>query len=77
MNQDNIDVSFINDKTRSIDNTYDLISEIFSDNMCKEGEHRTKYFIFSTFLLHNIKFPFNEIWRLFKVILAINPNITR
>ena len=77
MNQDNIDVSFINDKTRSIDNTYDLISEIFSDNMCKEDEHRTKYFIFSTFLLHNIKFPFNEIWRLFKVILAINPNITR
>ena len=77
MSQENIDVSFINDKTRNIDNTYDLISEIFSDNMCKEEEHRTKYFIFSTFLLHNIKFPFNEIWRLFKVILAINPNITR
>ena len=80
MNQnipENLDISFIKEKMVNIDNTYDLITEIFSDNLFNEKEQRTKYFIFSTFLLHNIQFPFQEIWRLFKIILSINPNITR
>ena len=29
MNQENLDVTFINDKTRNLENTYDLISELF------------------------------------------------
>ena len=80
MNQkepENFDVSLINEKIINIDNTYDLISEIFTDNIFNEKEQRNKYFIFSTFLLNHIQFPFNEIWRLFKIILSINPNITR
>ena len=80
MNQkepENFDVSLINEKIVNIDNTYDLISEIFTDNIFNEKEQRNKYFIFSTFLLNHIQFPFNEIWRLFKIILSINPNITR
>ena len=77
MNQENLDVTFINDKTRNLENTYDLISELFGNYLFNEEEERTKYFIFSTFLLNNIKFPFQEIWRLFKIILSINPNITR
>lgn len=74
---ENFDVSLINEKIINIDNTYDLISEIFTDNIFNEKEQRNKYFIFSTFLLNHIQFPFNEIWRLFKIILSINPNITR
>ena len=77
MNKENLDVTFINDKTRNMENTYDLISELFGNYLFNEEEERTKYFIFSTFLLQNIKFPFPEIWRLFKIILSINPNITR
>ena len=77
MNQENLDVTFINDKTRNLENTYDLISELFGNYLFNEEEERTKYFIFSTFLLNNIKFPFQEIWRLLKIILSINPNITR
>ena len=80
MNQkepENFDVSLINEKIINIDSTYDLISEIFTDNIFNEKEQRNKYFIFSTFLLNHIQFPFNEIWRLFKIILSINPNITR
>ncbi len=80
MNQkepENFDVSLINEKIINIDNTYDFISEIFTDNIFNEKEQRNKYFIFSTFLLNHIQFPFNEIWRLFKIILSINPNITR
>ena len=80
MNQniaDNIDVALINEKIINIDNTYDLITEVFSDDIFNEKEQRNKYFIFSTFLLHNIQFPFQEIWRLFKIILSVNPNIIR
>ncbi len=77
MNKENLNVTFINDKTRNMENTYDLISELFGNYLFNEEEERTKYFIFSTFLLQNIKFPFPEIWRLFKIILSINPNITR
>jgi hypothetical protein len=77
MNKENLDVTFINDKTRNLENTYDLISELFGNYLFNEEEERTKYFIFSTFLLNNIKFPFQEIWRLLKIILSINPNITR
>ena len=77
MNKENLDVAFINDKTRNMENTYELISELFGNYLFNEEEEMTKYFIFSTFLLQNIKFPFPEIWRLFKIILSINPNITR
>ena len=77
MNQENnLDLSLINDKTKNIDNTFDIITELFSDNLFNEKEPGVKYFIFSTFLLKNIKFPFQEIWRLFKIIISINPNIT-
>ena len=77
MIQENLNLAFINDKIRNMENAYDLISEIFSDNLYKIEEQRTKYFIFSTFLLQNINFPFQEVWRLFKIIIAINPKITR
>ena len=77
MNKENLDVTFINDKTRNMENTYDLISELFGNYLFNKKEERTKYFIFSTFILQNIKLPFPEIWRLFKIILSINPNITR
>ena len=75
--QDNFDVSIISDKIINIDNTYDLISELFTEKIYTEKEHRIKYFIFSTFLLKNIQFPFEEIWRLYKVLLAINPNLKK
>ena len=69
MNQENnLDLSLINDKTKNIDNTFDIITELFSDNLFNEKEPGVKYFIFSTFLLKNIKFPFQEIWRLFKIV---------
>ena len=72
----NFDLSLINNKIINIENTYDLISEIFSDNIYNEKDQRVKYFIFSSFLLNNIQFPFQEIWRLFKIILSTNPNLT-
>ena len=74
---ENLDVSLINEKIINIDNTYDLITKVFSDNIFNEKEQRNKYYIFSTFLLHNFQFPFQEIWRLFKIILSVNPNIIR
>ena len=75
--QDNLDISLISDKIINIDNTYDLISELFSEKIYNEKEQKIKYFIFSTFLLKNIQFPFQEIWRLLKVLLAINPNLKK
>ena len=78
MNEEKLlDVALIFDKTRNIDNTYDLITELFSDTIFNEKEQSVKYYVFSMFLLKNIKFPFQEIWRLFKIIISINPNMTK
>ena len=76
-NQDDLDVSFITNNAINIDNVYEFISTLFKNNEYDEDEQRKKYFKLSTFLLNNIQVPFNEMWRIFKIILAINPNITK
>lgn len=76
-NQDDLDVSFITNNAINIDNMYEFISMLFENNEYDEDEQRKKYFMLSTFLLNNIQVPFNEMWRIFKIILAINPNITK
>ena len=70
--------NIIFEKIKKIDNTYDLLTEIFSDNISSVNEPNFKYFIITLFLQKkNIQLSFQEIWRLFKVLISINPNIIK
>ena len=70
--------NIIFEKIKTIDNTYDLLTEIFSDNICSVNEPNFKYFIITLFLQKkNIQLSFQEIWKLFKVLISINPNIIK
>ena len=46
--------NIIFEKIKTIDNTYDLLTEIFSDNICSVNEPNFKYFIITLFLQKKI-----------------------
>ena len=79
MNNNNMtfDIIKILEKINKIDSTYDLLSEIFSDNINYASEPNLKYFILSKFFIKNSQLSFDETWKLFKVLISVNPNIIK
>ena len=65
------------EKIKKIENINDLLTELFSDNLNNTQEPSIKYFILNLFLQRKIKITLNEAWKLFKVLLSINPNIIK
>ena len=65
------------EKIKKIDNSYDLLTEIYNDNINCIKEPNLKYFILTIFFHKNSQLPFNEVWKLFKVLISVNPNILK
>ena len=74
----NMNTYKIFDKIKKVDNTYDLLTEIYKDNIYDEEDPNLKYFILAVFLQRkNGQLSLNELWRLFKVIVALNDKIIK
>ena len=69
------DIAKIIEKVNKINNTYELLNEIFSDNLSYITEPNLKYFFISRFFIKNVQLSFNEVWKLFKVLISVNPNL--
>ena len=66
------------EKVKKIDNTYDLLTEIYKDNVNTEKDPNIKYFLLTAFFQRkNTQLSLNEIWRLFKVLVAVNDKMIK
>jgi hypothetical protein len=66
------------EKVKKIDNTYDLLTEIYKDNASTEKDPNIKYFLLTVFFQRkNTQLSLNEIWRLFKVLVAVNDKMIK
>lgn len=73
-----LNANLILEKIKKIDNTYDLLTEIFSNNINYEQDPNIKYFILTIFLQKkNIQLSFKEVWCLFKVLVSINDKLIK
>ena len=69
--------NIIFEKIKKIDNCNDLVTEIYNDDINFIQEPNLKYFILTLFFQKNSQLPFNEVWRLFKILISVNPNIVK
>ena len=70
-------INIILEKIKKIDNTSDLLTEIFNDNINHIQEPNFKYFILTIFFQKNPQLPIDDIWMLFKVLVSVNQNIIK
>ena len=63
------------EKIKKIDNTSDLLTEIFNDSINFSQEPNLKYFILTIFFQKNAQLPIDDIWMLFKVLVSVNSNL--
>ena len=66
------------EKIKKIENTYDLLSEMFSNDITNEKDYNFKYFILTIFFQRkSTQLSFYEVWKLFKVLVSVNDNLIK
>ena len=65
------------EKIKKIENVNDLLTELFNDGINNSQGPSIKYFILNLFFQRKAQLTFNETWKLYKVLISLNPNIIK
>lgn len=64
-------------KVKKINDINQLSNEIFNDKIMEIHEPNLKYFVLNQFLEKNNQISIEKVWIVFKILIAINPNIIK